>query len=627
MVLLLLLFLSIPAFSAAILNDTSLSSTNDPPQQLSNVNACLKSAKTIPNNLLNGRTLAGIVGYGWDDLQSTVTKPIFAEEFKACQAEPTGAFLLPDNVIATPLLQTSLDRMAEFCETFNEFRQKISNSFSASAKGKYHLFSASGTFSTKHQESKENFAKYKSSLLRSKLIYKSFNLYRDPVGSLEAGFIDRIEQLSDAIFRNLTYRPQYLAQMIVKDFGTHYISTADTGAIIEQEIFIDSNHQFTVNTTLDSVRASAAAGFGSYFGAKAEGTHEVTTESKQTLSKITKHSKISTSGGPNVNSVLSFSDNGTLLVDNLVSFNHDGDWLYEIVVPRNFPLIDSSIIFTAQIYLKNAIELYYRKNTIRGCMDMNAPNYNFEANLDDGTCEFNNDSYPFGGVYQTCVPIKKQSFIFEIATPEWRCDGLKQDNLFIGKPGCEDALFEPVKLLDEIYGFEDRIEKHVREECETTFLFFEDCWDVYYDVIYKDAVKVEAFWCRKKANVEIPPEKGAMFGGLFEEGKANEFTGAAECPGSYQPYHLGRHVTLTASISDTLAAIAKFRLPPNNTDICKNCEAAGGTVSIIWLFIMLGIFAGFITIAGIVLYRRQQRPNALPSAENLRLLEDDANIP
>uniref|UniRef100_A0A914XWP7 Macrophage-expressed gene 1 protein n=1 Tax=Panagrolaimus superbus TaxID=310955 RepID=A0A914XWP7_9BILA len=507
-------------------------------EHLSNVNFCLKSAKTIPNNLLNGRTLAGIVGYGWDDLQSVITKPVFVEEFKKCQAEPTGAFLLPDNIFATPILETSLDRMAEYFQSFNDFKETITNSFSASAGGGYAGFKASGTFSKKHQESKEKFSKYKSSLLQTKLVYRSFNLYQDSVGVLEGGFMDQIEQISNALSQNLTYQAKYLSEMIVKDFGTHYISSADTGAIIEQETFIDSNYAFTDATTLDSIRASAAASFGSYFHASTEGIHEVTTQNKQTLSKITKHSKIITNGGPDVNAVLSMSDNGTLQVNNLVSFNHDGDWLYQLVTPRNFPNINADNIFSVQTLLKNAIELYYKKNTIRGCMDMNAPNYNFQANVDDGTCKSNNDTYPFGGVFQTCVPLEN--------SPKWRCDNFTQKNLFVGAQSCDEKYFEAVKLLDEVYHFEDRIVKESRKKCKH-ILFFKKCHNVDYDVIYKDSVSVKAFWCRKKVNVTMPSEKGAMFGGLFESGKPNEFTGEIGCPGTFQPYFLGRSITVCLS--------------------------------------------------------------------------------
>jgi hypothetical protein len=506
--------------------------------QLSTVNACLKEAKTIPGNSMNGRTLAGIVGYGWDDLQSVITKPVFLEEFKSCQAEPTGAFLLPDNVIATPILQTSLDRMAQFYATFNDYKQTITNTFTASAGGGYGLFKASGSFSSKHQESKETFAKYKSSLLHTKLVYRSFNLYRDSANTLEPGFVDRIEQITNALSQNLTYQAKYLSEMIVKDYGTHYVSTAETGAIIEQETYVDSSSLSSSSASLDSIRASAAASFGSYFHASVSDTHEVADEDKKTLSQIMKHSQITTNGGPDVNAVLAMSDNGTLQVNNLVSFNHDGDWLYQIVVPRNFPNIDSGILFRAQLSLQNAIELYYKKNTIRGCTDMNAPNYNFQANYDDGTCNPNNDSYPFGGVYQICTPLDD--------SPQWRCDNFTQDNTFVGGPFCDNTLFEPVKLLDEIYHFEDRVVTKTRQECHKHW-FHKKCHDVNYDVIYKDSANVEAFWCRKKADVNLPTEKGAMFGGLFQNGKVNEFTGEVGCPGTFQPYFLGRSITVCIS--------------------------------------------------------------------------------
>jgi hypothetical protein len=429
--------------------------------------------------------------------------------------------------------------MAEYYDSFNDYKETVTNTFTASAGGGYGMFKASGSFSMKHQESKETFAKYKSSLLHTKLIYRSFNLYRDPVGPLEPGFVDRIEQIANSLSRNLTYNAKYNAEMVVKDYGTHYVSTAVAGAVIEQETFIDSNYAFTDAATLDSVRASAAASFGSYFHASAEDAHEVTTENKQTLSKITKHSQITTNGGPDVNKVLSMSDNETLQIDNLVSFNHDGDWLYELVRPHNFPNIDITLIFPTQILLKNAIELYYKKNTIRGCTDMSAPNYDFQANFDDGTCQSNNDSYPFGAVFQTCFPI--------LNSPQWRCDNFTQDNLFMGAPLCEGLFFETVPLIDEVYHFEDRIVNEPRKECHRNWLGIKSCHWVDYYVHYKDAVQVNSFWCRKKDGVNIPAKHGAMFGGFFEEGRPNEFTGEMGCPGSFQSYRLGRSVIVCIS--------------------------------------------------------------------------------
>uniref|UniRef100_A0A914QXS1 Macrophage-expressed gene 1 protein n=1 Tax=Panagrolaimus davidi TaxID=227884 RepID=A0A914QXS1_9BILA len=428
--------------------------------------------------------------------------------------------------------------MAGYYQTFNDYKQTITNNFAASVGGGYSLFKASGSFSTKHQESKEKFAKYKSSLLHTKLVYRSFNLYADSVSALEPGFIDRIEQISNAISLNLTYQAEYLSEMIVKDYGTHYVSTAETGAIIEQETFVDSQSLSSGSTSLDSMRASAAASFGSYFHASASDTHEVSTADKNTLSQMTKHTQIITNGGPDVNAVLAMADNGTMQVNNLVSFKHDGDWLYQIVVPRNFPNIDCDILFRAQILLQAAIELYYKKNTIRGCTDMNAPNYNFQANFDDGTCKPYNLSFPFGGVFQTCTPLDD--------SPNWRCDNFTQDNLFVGGPMCDKTLFEPVWLLAETYHFEDRIVTKTRRECHTHW-FHRKCHDVNYDVIYKDSVKIQAFWCRKKADVQLPAEKGAMFGGLFEAGKVNEFTGEVGCPGTFQPYFLGRSITVCIS--------------------------------------------------------------------------------
>uniref|UniRef100_A0AC35GUU5 Macrophage-expressed gene 1 protein n=1 Tax=Panagrolaimus sp. PS1159 TaxID=55785 RepID=A0AC35GUU5_9BILA len=345
--------------------------------QLSTVHACLKEAKDIPNNRLNGRTLAGIIGFGWDDLQSIRTKPVFFEEFKLCRAEPTGHYLLPDTIVAVPVLKVKLDEMANYYENFQNFKEKISNTFVGAASGEYAWLSASASFSKINKKTKENFAKYKSSLLYTKLQYDAFNLYQDSVGLLAPGFIDRIEQISYSVSQKLTYQAKYLAEMIVKDYGTHYVSSANTGAMIEQKTFIESYFAFEGNATLEGVRIAAAAKFGRFFNAFFSNHQSASVVDQQALTNITKSSFLETNGGPDINKIL--SDNATFNIENIVPYNFNGDWLYQVVSKRNFPNISIDLLLNIQHLIKNATETYYEKNTIHGCMDMNSPNFDFKV--------------------------------------------------------------------------------------------------------------------------------------------------------------------------------------------------------------------------------------------------------
>uniref|UniRef100_A0A914YVB0 Macrophage-expressed gene 1 protein n=1 Tax=Panagrolaimus superbus TaxID=310955 RepID=A0A914YVB0_9BILA len=322
--------------------------------KISSVHACLKEAKDVPNNRLNGRTLAGIIGFGWDDLQSVRTKPVFFEDFKFCRAEPTGHYLLPDTVVVSPILKVNLDQMSNYFENFQHFKEEISNTFVASAGGGYAWFSASASFSK----------------------YDAFNLYQDSVGLLAPGFIDRIEQIAYSLSKKYTYQAKYFAEMIVKDYGTHYISSANTGAKIEQKIFIESNYAFNGNSTLEGVRIAAAAKFGTFFKASFSINHSVSAVNQETLTNISKSSFLETNGGPDIDKIL--SGNATFNIDNIVPYSFDGDWLYEVVSKRNFPNITIDLLLSIQRLIKDATEMYFEKNTIHGCMNMNSPNFDFK---------------------------------------------------------------------------------------------------------------------------------------------------------------------------------------------------------------------------------------------------------
>uniref|UniRef100_A0A914QKY9 Macrophage-expressed gene 1 protein n=1 Tax=Panagrolaimus davidi TaxID=227884 RepID=A0A914QKY9_9BILA len=352
-------------------------------EKISSVHSCLNDAKDIPNNRLNGRTLAGIIGFGWDDLRSIRTKPIFFEAFDECRAEPTGHYLIPDNIVAVPILKTQIDKMANFFESFEYFKQEVSNVFTASASAGFSFLSASASFSKISQKTKENFAKYKSSLLQTKLNYEAFTLSQDSVGNLAAGFRGRIEEIADAINRKLFYRAKYLSEVIIKEFGTHYISSADIGAMVEQKTFIETKSSFSGATSLQGIQFAAAVGFTNLFNgtgtlsASFSSSQTVSTQDINALTNLTKLSYFESQGGPDINTILAGKANFS--IDNIVPYRFDGDWLYQIVSKENFPSLSYDTLFNIQNLLKNATETYYERNTIQGCMDMNSLNFDFQV--------------------------------------------------------------------------------------------------------------------------------------------------------------------------------------------------------------------------------------------------------
>ncbi|KAE9547476.1 hypothetical protein FO519_009312 [Halicephalobus sp. NKZ332] len=500
-------------------------------QLLLRQNSMLEKNETI-------RALDGFVGVGWDDLTNRATIPILKTTYKACKRAQDGAFFVPDNILVVPVLKTSLDRMANIYQNFKEYTKQTDNTITASAGVSYGYWDVSGSFSFTHQEVKSTFYQQKSIMLHSKMIHHTYTLITDGNTGFNDGFVARLKQIVDALEANNYPLAKYFAESTIRDYGTHIVFKADVGAVIEQETFVASQATNSSSTTLDALRASAS---------------------------------------------------GIFQIDELVAFSNEGIPIDTIITTANLPLFSPDRIYILQDIIRNATKEYYERNTIRGCTEMSSPNFNYQANVDDNSCEPSNTTFQFDGVFQKCTPLSKKYIFFYIQTPSWRCNGLTQVNPMTKGFTCQEN-YEPVLISSIIHMFSDRTEEKYYEECNS-FLFWENCNTVKYTVINKDNVQIDSYWCRAKPNVKIPPNTGAMFGGIYTTSSVNVFTGSTSCPGTYVGYRL--FADLTVCISYDYQMDMKYAIPFNSFFSCqssqKKCES-GYTQHLVEIFDGCAVF-------------------------------------
>ncbi|KAE9547428.1 hypothetical protein FO519_009359 [Halicephalobus sp. NKZ332] len=513
---------------------------------ISDVDACKFLLQQDPMLSENStiEVLDGIVGVGWDDLMNRATIPILKNTYKNCNRVQDGRFFIPDNVLTVPILQTSLDRMANVYTSFKEYCKQTTNTITVGGGGVFRRLSVSGSFSYNHQVTKNTFFRQKSTMLHSKMIHHAYTLITDGSAGLNDGFVARLQQIIDTVDNGNYPQAKRLAELIVRDYGTHIVFKADVGAVIEQETYINSTTDYSSKTTLDALRASASVSFLNVGHASIDAGHSVTEADKQVLSNIIHHSRIRSRGGPNVNRL---SDGkGIFVIDDLVSFTNEGIPLDTIIMKANLPTIDAGKIYNLQELIRNAINEYYERNTIRGCTNMTSPNFVYQANFDDNSCVKSNMTYPFSGVVQKCTPISEAAGSHNVmTTPSWRCDNLVQVNPMTKDFTCQEN-YEAVPITSIVHQFPDRTEQRSYVKCHN-ILFIRRCHTVYYTVIMKDRVKIDSFWCRGKSGAKLPPNSGSMFGGLYTNNSINIFTGSASCPAAYVGYRLFTDATVCIS--------------------------------------------------------------------------------
>uniref|UniRef100_A0A914ENN9 Macrophage-expressed gene 1 protein n=1 Tax=Acrobeloides nanus TaxID=290746 RepID=A0A914ENN9_9BILA len=526
-------------------------------------------------------TLEGLVGVGWDNLMNIPFSAVLASNFSECRTSPDLKFLIPDNMQVLPVKQTDLDRAAEYYkhhkDAFEATTFKINSGVSL-ALG--HLGSISGSFSAKYQETKEKMVGEKSSMFHTKLLYHAYTLIVQAGSELHPTFKARLLSIDDALEKNLTRRAKYLAETVIRDFGTHVLTKVEAGAKIEQEDYVESSTVELKSSFLTEFKYSISAGFlNNILGASLGVEVSFDKETKEALFKATRHSHIKTYGGPTVNHLLAATFSGAkpasqtqFTVDDLVALDANGVPLYNLISEQNLLGIRPTRVDRIRNLLKDATELYYKKNLHTGCMDPNARNFNYQANYDDGNClkPFNN--YTFGGVYQTCTPLPE---INGYATNPQRCDGLSQPNGITGGFSCAEG-YDPVLLYDLKHQFPDWTEHTCQRKCHSCWLFAKCCNTICTDIIHQEKAQLTAYWCKAKPGVPVGQDHGYMFGGLFINGQHNPFTGSSSCPGHFQPFRLGFDVSVCLSRDYQLDAMfdVKFagffscQTPP----VAQKCE-------------------------------------------------------
>uniref|UniRef100_A0A3Q3F6R9 Macrophage-expressed gene 1 protein n=1 Tax=Labrus bergylta TaxID=56723 RepID=A0A3Q3F6R9_9LABR len=177
------------------------------------------------------------------------------------------------------------------------------------------------------------------------------------------------------------------------------------------------------------------------------------------------------------------------------------------------------------VWVSPAIDRYYKVNTRPGCVDINSKNFNFQANIDDSSCEGPATNLSFGGVYQECVQMSSD------AGP--LCDALAQKNLETGEFSCRSPYISTL------------LRSEVRQQGYTSY----DCYDQRYrcgflglshchrqvcqDNYHVRTARINTYWC--SVNGTAPDNSGYLFGGIYSPSLLNPLTNAKSCPQNFIP--------------------------------------------------------------------------------------------
>uniref|UniRef100_A0AC34FLX3 Macrophage-expressed gene 1 protein n=1 Tax=Panagrolaimus sp. ES5 TaxID=591445 RepID=A0AC34FLX3_9BILA len=464
------------------------------------VDICISLIQKHVKGKATTKALSGLVGIGWDDLTNSPTLPILSMEFKKCQTDNSNSYLLPDNVFAVPIENADVEKTSSQIDSFKSMMESSSNKIDVSASATVKGVSIGGSFSSENQQSKESFEKQTSIMLLNKIHYSAFELMADENKGFDKYFLERVDEIAEAVNENKMLWGKFLAETFISDFGTHLVNKATAGAEIIQETYISKSETYKGEKTMDAYKAEVSIGFKAI--AKVTIGYESKKEKSEThtTSSVTTKSILRTRGGPDISRISGEKKNASMLyVENLVGLKQSGKYIFEVISAIELPKYSSFVKYTVKELIQNATEDYYSYNYRPGCMDNEHENFNKLANVDDGSCLRPNVLFANGGLYQICTPISAKTEFGDDVYFSSRCDTLERMNPKTKMFTCPDSTDK--KMISSIMvQFNDRKMEVKKEQCGFFSFIFGCSMEMIESIVY-EKFQLDAFWCPRNVTM------------------------------------------------------------------------------------------------------------------------------
>ena len=493
--------------------------------QVGDVRNCPTTSPIFPNEPLYRMEV--LPGAGFDVLRSVDMGQVHAYNYSLCRVSNDGRYLLPDNVFLVPTLESHVQVFSELIDNWEKYTSTVSSSISVSASYESII---SGKFSAEYESVKSHMYRDESVTTRVQIRNALYKVKLQPDSELHPNFKSRLFEMAANIQSNNTEYARYLAELTVRQYGTHYVTSMDAGAVLSQVDHVKSTFLGSSESQKVAVTASASANFLNKLSIGGGFSFSVTQNDTQEFVDNRTYSRVYSWGGPpfNINMTVAEWEEG--IPNAMVAIDRTGDPLYFAITPTTLPEIPEGTVYQLADLIAQAISRYYRINTRRGCTDRSSTSFDFQANANDHSCNSTRNNYTFGGVYQTCTAASRHNY-------EDLCNSGKapitQMNPLTGGASCPNP-YIPVLLRSGQY-------KHTiyKPECtkHCTLLVF-NCRNECYKKAMTSVVDYETYWC-VTPNGHAEPNSGYLFGGHYTSTTSNPFSGMQACPRYFMPLHVG----------------------------------------------------------------------------------------
>lgn len=320
-------------------------------------------------------------------------------------------YLIPDGYFIIPQYGTEIKFFSEFFQNWYDY-----NSFSSSSINRggsligFNLFSIGGSYSEENRRVKIQQVHQNSVTTRTQLRRAVYTVKLGSSVPLHPEFRKRVYEIAANLASGQENLAYYCAELLIRDFGTHYLTSIDVGGVFAKNDYISKEYSDLSEVTEKYLTSAASLSFpglgifnGTFEAYFSSGSQNIE-QSREVYRQNLVASDILTVGGPPITEELTISDWQNGIRDNLAIIDRSGDPISFAVTPINFPEIEGVILRNISRIIQDTTDRYFRDNNVAGCVDTTDENFNFQANNPNNeACDNSSDSsYLVGGIFQNC---------------------------------------------------------------------------------------------------------------------------------------------------------------------------------------------------------------------------------
>ena len=473
-------------------------------------------------------------GLGFDNLRYLEMGQVHLYNYSTCKVTEDGKYTIPDSVFVVPLQEGHYKFYADYFDHWDNYSSITNSKVDIKYGVSIFKLKIGGSFSREKQSVKENQVNYNSKTTRVSFRNRVYSVHLDSSAELHPKFRSKVYEIAASVQNNDTAAAKYLSELLVRDYGTHYITSLEAGAVF---VKLDSISE-TYSSNADRLKITSAATFSFPIFQLFDDSpftfnySNRVNETEAYQSNITR-TEIYTIGGALFTPDLNLSQWVKDAYNRLAVIDRRADPIHFAITPTRFPELPVVTVRAISDFVLDATKRYYEYNTVVGCVDPTAQNFNFQANFGDSSyCDtsFSQIDQAFGGLYQTCRQTGRENLCTDRM--------IEQVNPQTGDYSCP-AGYTAVELYSGVDTFIGAYTTYYQScgwfSCDTRSRSVTETTQANY----------ETYWC---VVIDTPQQyRGYLFGGFFTRTSPNPITGTQSCP----PYYRVQKIAMDVSICVT----------------------------------------------------------------------------